>query len=134
MFGSSLCGVVYSIAEAAKAAFVFLDHRLEHVQKKDAKEEKKNAMKTVDDICDKGSLDDLLDIASKTFAVMLSVATLLVGCKSPEVIEVHPTKAWEGHYFTAQQFLDATHGIELEKGESAWVLSNRTLSRVLKEA
>jgi len=57
-------------------------------------------MKTVDEVCDKGSLEDLLDITSKMFVIILSIAALAAGCKAPDVIEVHPTKAWEGHYFT----------------------------------
>lgn len=113
--------------------FTYLDNRLKHDQKKDAAKKKKDDMKTVDEVCDKGNLEDLLDIASKTFVIILSIATLATGCKAPDVIEVHPTKAWEGHYFTQEELFEATAGMKLEKGESVWVLSNRTLSRVLKE-
>lgn len=90
-------------------------------------------MKTVDEVCDRGSLEDLLDIASKTFVITLSIAALATGCKAPDVIEVQPTKSWEGHYFTEQELAAATQDMKLEKGESVWVLSNKTLSRVLRE-
>ena len=57
-------------------------------------------MKTIDDICDNGSLDDLLDIASKTFILLLSAAAFGTGCMTRNVIELQPTRVWEGHYFT----------------------------------
>ncbi len=49
--------------------------------------------------------------------------------KNPEVC---PTEPWEGHYMTEGDFRRGTADIRLEKGESVWVLSNRTLKRVLK--
>jgi hypothetical protein len=49
--------------------------------------------------------------------------------KNPEVC---PTESWEGHYMTEADFRRGTADIRLEKGESVWVLSNRTLKRVLK--
>ena len=133
MFGSQLGKVVYAVADAVKTAFMYFTKKLAHVQKKDETQQKRRNMKTIDDICDNGSLDDLLDIASKTFILLLSVAAFGTGCMTRNVIELQPTRVWEGHYFTKQQFVDATQSIELKDGESVWVLSNHTLSRVLKE-
>lgn len=42
------------------------------------------------------------------------------------------TKPWENHYMTAEEFKAGTAGLQLEEGESVWVLSNKTLSRLLK--
>ena len=47
--------------------------------------------------------------------------------------EVYPTKSWEGHFKTVEDFRKNTERMELKRGESVWVLSNRTLERVLKD-
>lgn len=61
-------------------------------------------------------------------ALMLS----LVGCMTAKEPVVEPTKPWENHYYSVEQFQNGTKDMKLEKGESVWVISNRTLSRVLK--
>lgn len=50
-------------------------------------------MKTIDEVCDNGSLDDLLDLASKTFAIMITFMSMALasGCMSASVIEISPT-------------------------------------------
>lgn len=63
--------------------------------------------------------------------VMLTIA--IPGCISFTIEpRVETTKPWEGHYMCTNQIRRAVDGIKLEEGESVWVLSNRTLSRVLK--
>ena len=57
-------------------------------------------------------------------------AILLAGCISTPQVE--STKAWENHYYTVEQFNAGTKDIQLENGESIWVLSNATLIRLLK--
>lgn len=58
---------------------------------------------------------------------------MLSGCISisyePKIEVVKP---YEGHFMTTNDFYNATKEIQLEKGESIWVLSNRTLKRVIK--
>jgi hypothetical protein len=53
----------------------------------------------------------------------------LVGCTN---VSIQTTKKWEGHCMTVEDFKSATSNIALEADESIWVLSNRTLKRVLK--
>lgn len=56
----------------------------------------------------------------------------VAGCSSPAVeIDLQTTRQWEGHYYKAEDFYAATRSVALERGESIWVLSNRTLERVL---
>lgn len=54
------------------------------------------------------------------------------GCISTSEIVVDPVKSWEGHYKTVEEFKTKTSDIELAENETIWVLSNKTLSRVLK--
>ena len=60
--------------------------------------------------------------------LLLMIAT---GC-----VNVNPTvelvKPWEGHFFTAEEAKANVESIQLEENESVWILSNRTLKRVLK--
>lgn len=58
------------------------------------------------------------------------LAIALTGCAHQASIQT--TKQWEGHYKDIETFKMQTESIQLEKGESVWVLSDRTLSRVLK--
>jgi len=65
------------------------------------------------------------------FFVMLIAA--IPGCISFTVEpKVETTKSWEGHFMNTNDFRNAVRDIQLSEGESVWVLSNRTLSRVLK--
>lgn len=64
----------------------------------------------------------------KTIA-FLSILTLC-GCVTE--VNVETTKQWEGHYFSTNDFVNATKNINLDKGESIWVLNNTTLKRLLK--
>lgn len=47
-------------------------------------------------------------------------------------VNVDPVKSWEGHYKSTNDFYKATKNIQLENDESIWVLSDKTLNRVLK--
>ena len=65
----------------------------------------------------------------KCIAILfLMIAT---GC-----INVNPTvetvKPWEGHFFTTEEAKANVESMQLEENESVWILSNRTLKRVLK--
>lgn len=56
---------------------------------------------------------------------------MAVGC-----INANPTvetvKPWEGHFFTTEEAKANVESMQLEENESVWILSNRTLKRVLK--
>ncbi len=67
----------------------------------------------------------------KETITFLVFSLVFLGCTSYEP-KVEATKQWENHYFTTNDFYNATTNISLEKGESIWVLSNSTLSRLLK--
>lgn len=56
----------------------------------------------------------------------------LAGCITTKEPVVETAKPWENHYYSVEQFQNGTKDMKLEKGESVWVISNRTLSRVLK--
>lgn len=55
---------------------------------------------------------------------------LIAGCI--HTTEIQSTKQWEGHYTDVESFKKATENMQLDKNESVWVLSNKTLNRVLK--
>ncbi len=67
----------------------------------------------------------------KEIITFLIFSLVFFGCISYEP-KVETTKHWENHYFTTNDFYNATTNISLENGESIWVLSNSTLSRLLK--
>lgn len=56
---------------------------------------------------------------------------LLCGCIGQQ-ISIEATKSWENHYFSVEEFKAGTESIQLEKGETIWVLSNKTLKRTLE--
>lgn len=88
----------------------------------------------INDVCDHGTLDDLLDLSRKTLKMiaMLSLAHTLSGCMTEEPT-IQATKPWESHYMNERDFLEGTRNIRLERNESIWVLSNATLSRLIKD-
>ena len=65
--------------------------------------------------------------------LFLALLIACSGCISIGVTpEVQTTKQWENHYMTVEDFKNGTANIELDKDESIWVLSNSSLSRLLK--
>lgn len=66
----------------------------------------------------------------KIFGIVLAILMLLSGCYTS--LNVSTTRQWEGHYFSTNDFYKATSNIQLDKEESIWVLSDRTLNNVLK--
>lgn len=61
---------------------------------------------------------------------ILLVLFLVAGCFTQVTID--PVKSWEGHYKSTNEFYKATQNIKLGEDESIWVLSDKTLNRVLK--
>ena len=103
------------------------------ISRKEQKEMKKKISKEnkeIEDICDHGSLDDLLDkfIKVTIFSMLLLP---LHGCYTD--LSIVTTNSWEGHYMNEKEFYEHTQGIKLNKNESIWVISNSTLKRILKE-
>lgn len=91
------------------------------------KKEKEERLDKTDEVCDKGKIEDLLNL--KSF-ILISILGSCLGCNTLPPIE--PTKPWENHYFNVEDFKTATQDITLEKNESIWVISNHTLKRLLK--
>lgn len=100
------------------------------------------AEKKVDQACDKGGIDDLFDAAvemkkakgkmKKECACACALAAaLLCGCVH-EQTEIPVVRPWEGRYESGKAAVQAAQQIELEKGESAWLLSSSTMKRLLK--
>lgn len=63
--------------------------------------------------------------------MLVLVLLAAAGCISYEA-QIQVTKSYEGHFMTTNDFYKATKNMQLDKDESVWVLSNRTLKRVLK--
>lgn len=69
---------------------------------------------------------------NKAFAVILLIAAItLCGCITKQ-IEAPVVRPWEGRYESRKAAVSAAQAIQLEKGESVWLLSNSTLKRLLK--
>ena len=69
---------------------------------------------------------------NKAFAFILSIAAAtLCGCVTKQ-IEAPVVRTWEGRYESRKAAVAAAQTIQLEKGESIWLLSSSTLKRLLK--
>lgn len=106
-----------------------------HLENKDIKKENKEidkSNKELKDICDKGTLEDLVNLTKKSLMILIIPSIIVSGCKSDQ-IDVLTTKSWEGHYYTVEEFKNKTTDIKLDKKESIWVLSNQSLYYILKQ-
>jgi hypothetical protein len=93
----------------------------------------KDDFKKIDDVCDNGSLNDLFNLKDKIISIICIINIFLCsGCFSINP-EVKTVKSWENHYMTVEDFQNKTKDIKLEQGESIWVLSNSSLSRLIKD-
>ena len=120
--GGTLGTFLHKAVDAISSTFKVFDHYLSYKERINEKEEKKANESKIVDACDNGSLDDLFNLKLMKILAFASLCALC-GCTSTK-IQLQTTKAWEGHYFTESSFYEATRDIELEKGESIWVLSN----------
>lgn len=69
---------------------------------------------------------------NKIFAfILFIIAIALCGCITKQ-IEAPVVRPWEGRYESGKAAVTAAQTIQLEKGESVWLLSNSTLKRLLK--
>ena len=128
VLGKDLSKLLMKALDTVKEVFSFLEHRQEYKEEKQQKKDDAKEEKEIEKICDKGSLDDLLEKFTRVTAIALVL--FLYGCATTQ-LEVTTTRQWEGHYFTAREFHEATSQIDLQKGESIWVLSNKTLNKIL---
>lgn len=69
---------------------------------------------------------------NRLIGIALILLLAFCGCRSCKDISIQPTRQWENHYSSVEEFKAGTSDMRLDKGESVWVLSNSTLKRVLK--
>lgn len=67
---------------------------------------------------------------NKRVFIAVLAACLAGGCATQ--IEAPVVKPWEGRYDTEKNAREAVSKIKLERGESVWLLSNKTLKRLIK--
>lgn len=65
------------------------------------------------------------------YGVIAIFAAAAAGCVTKQA-EVSTVRPWEGRYSSKAAAAEAVSKMELEKGESVWMLSNSTLKRLLK--
>lgn len=130
--GSTLGTFLHKAVDAISCAFKLLDHYLSYKEDKNVRKTQDAKETKIDDVCDNGTIDDLFNLKKAVKLLALSSLCILSGCTATK-IQLQTTKVWEGHYFTESSFHEATKDVELEKGESIWVLSNQSLKRVLLE-
>ncbi len=124
---STLISIIENVLSAVDRVFLFINKR--EIKKENKEIDKSN--KELKDICDRGTLDDLINFTKKSLLILIIPSLIISGCKSDQ-INVLTTKSWEGHYQTVEDFKKNTQDIKLDKKESIWVLSNHSLYYLLK--
>ena len=107
----------------------FILNKQEHDYAKEQQEKIDKSNDELKETCHNGSLKDLLD----KFSVILVMIILLTGCITTRNVEISTTRQWEGHYISVSEFTNSTSNITLDEGESIWVLSNKTLYKLLEK-
>ena len=125
---STLISILTKLLNVVDKALTCLDNK--EIRKENKEIDKSN--KELKDICDKGTLEDLVNLTKKSLMILIIPSILISGCKSDQ-IDVLTTKSWEGHYYTVEDFKTKTSDIKLDKKESIWVLSNQSLYYILKQ-
>lgn len=129
---SKFLSTVCKVCNTVNTVFKFYIMKYKDEKKEKQKQELKEDFKTIDNVCNDGSINDLLNIGEKMQKIILICLLFLSGCIQ-FTPEVQTTKSWENHYKNTDDFYENTKNITLEKGESIWVLSNSSLSRLLKQ-
>ena len=143
LLGGSLASLVSKALSAVKLFFEWRRAKIELDEKKleiDQAENREEAEKQkAKDFAEKahgvatsGSVSDLLDLP-RSACLAIVMCLVLAGCSTKPSVDVYTAKPWEGRYSTPVEFYRATRSVELDRGESVWVLSSRTLERVLVE-
>lgn len=95
-----------SIDKVADLVSRIFSHKIEKEKQEEANQNNQN----LKDICDNGTLEDLISSKMVFFSLVFSV--LFSGCISmgPK-IDVNLVKPWEGHYMNVQDFYERTRDI-----------------------
>lgn len=125
---STLISIIKNVLSVVDRVVLFINKR--EIKKENKGIDKSN--KELKDICDRGTLDDLINFTKKSLLILIIPSLIISGCKSDQ-IDVLTTKSWEGHYQTVEDFRNKTNDIKLDKKESIWVLSNQSLYYILKQ-
>lgn len=145
LLGSSLAallskalGVAKLFFEWRKASVALEEKKLEakQTEKEEREEEKrqKDFEERASEVAQHGTVADLLDL-KRAAPVVVAACLLAAGCATEQIhVDFQGTRAWEGRYEKPENFYRATRAVSLERGESIWVLSSRTLERVLIQA
>ena len=131
-FGKEVFALLTSLCDAINSLTKYLFKRTEMKQEKEKNKEKEKHIKEIEDVVDNGSIEDLLDLKKVNTIFFIFALFAMSGCTNMTQPSIQVTKPWEGHYKNTNDFYTATKEIQLEKNESIWVLSNRTLKRVLE--
>ena len=132
--GDKLADVLIGLTAAVRTFFQYKNRKLDEKNRKESEAKKEKKQTELEKAVDSGTLGDLLDAVRKNSAKAVMAAFMLFsyGCVSRN-IEIQPTNTWEGRYSDCETALEALRGCRLERGQSIWILSNRTLKRVLFE-
>jgi hypothetical protein len=133
LLSSSILKTINKVCSTINIVFKFLFKKHDYKVEKEKKEEMKKDFEIIDDVCNNGTMDDLFNLDNKILKSLIFICIIiLTGCINTTP-DIHTTKNWENHYMNVEDFHNKTKDIKLEKGESIWVLSNSSLSRLLKD-
>ena len=90
---STLISIIGNILSVVDRMILFINKI--KIRKENKEIDKSN--KELKDICDKGTLEDLVNLTKKSLMILIIPSILISGCKSDQ-INVLTTKSWEGHY------------------------------------
>ena len=100
---STLISIIENVLSAVDRVFLFINKR--EIKKENNEIDKSN--KELKDICDRGTIDDLINFTKKSLLILIIPSLMISGCKSDQ-IDVLTTKSWEGHYQSVQEFKEKT--------------------------
>lgn len=134
LISNGILKIIIPLCSTVKAVLMYLNRQKEENAIKKKKEDLEKDCNTIDDVCNNGTIDDLLNIGDKMTKVIILLIGGIVfnGCVNITP-SVQTTNYWEKHYMTTNDFYKGTQNIHLKEGESIWVLSNTTLSNLLKD-
>ena len=130
--GKSIGIVLILMFNTIDKSINFLTKMVKRKDEKEREEKVENKNRELRDVCDNGTLDDLINAKFLFLVAVFSI--ICTGCfSSGPKIDINLVRPWEGHYMTVEDFREKTKDIRLENNESVWVLTNKTLYNILKD-
>ena len=90
IFGSSLPALTSKVLGLGQDVIKYLQAALDRKERKDMEKSRKSDDKAIDDVCDKGSVSDLLDLGNRLAKSLFFALALVCGCQT--TIEVTTAK------------------------------------------